>query len=73
MMAKEIAKENVLSVRISSEMKHREMTMNKEYPEHLRQLADLVSAILRRIKDKRLDEPDMPCIHIAEQKGAAAI
>ena len=73
MMAKEIAKENVLSVRISSDLKHREMTMNKEYPEHLRQFVDLVAAILRRIKDKRLDKPDIPCLHMAMRKGAPAI
>lgn len=41
------------------------MTDRKEYPEHLRQLMDLVSAVLRRIKDKRLDKADIPCLHIA--------
>ena len=43
------------------------MTENKEYPEHLRQLTDLVAAILRRIREKRLDKSNRPCLHIAER------
>ena len=49
------------------------MTDRKEYPEHLRQVIDLVAAILRRIKDRQLDKADMPCLHIAKQKGAATV
>ncbi len=36
-----------------------------EYPEHILEMIDLVSAILRRIKEKQLDKPNIPCLHMA--------
>lgn len=47
------------------------MTDKKEYPEHIRQCADLVSAVLRRIKDKQSDNMDTQRLRLAEQKGVA--
>ena len=32
------------------------MADKKEYPEHIRQAVDLIAAVLRRIKEKALDE-----------------
>ena len=40
-------------------MKNRETPTKKEYPENIRQFMDLVSAILKRIKDKHLNDPDI--------------
>ena len=48
------------------------MANKKEYPEHILEMIDLVSAILRRIKEKKLDKPDIPCLRMAKQKGVAA-
>ena len=32
------------------------MADKKEYPEHIRQAVDLIAAILRRIRENRLDK-----------------
>ena len=42
-----------------------------KYPEHILEMIDLVSAILRRIKEKQLDKPNIPCLHVPKQKGVA--
>ena len=39
------------------------LTTNRKYPEHLRQLTDLVSAILRRIKEKQQYKTNTPYLH----------
>ena len=46
------------------------MDNKNEYPEHLRQVVDLIAAVLRRIKDNRLDKPSISCLHTATE-GAA--
>ena len=45
------------------------MADNKEYPEHIRQAIDLISAVLRRIKEKALDKSQNKCLYITEPKG----
>ena len=45
------------------------MAEKKEFPEHIQQAVDLVSAILRRIKDRTLDKSQNPCLYIAKPKG----
>ena len=47
------------------------MTDKKEYPEHIRQCADLVSAVLRRIKNKQSDKTDAQRLHLAGKKVVA--
>ncbi len=41
---------------------------NKDLPENLRQAVDLITAVLRRIKEKRLDSLPVPCLCITNQK-----
>ena len=43
----------------------------KELPENIRQAIDLVAAVLRRIKEKRLDKSENPCLYMTEAKGLA--
>ncbi len=43
----------------------------KELPENLRQAIDLIVAVLRRIKEKRLDKSENPCLYMTEVKGLA--
>ena len=69
-MKKETAKENALVRRISPNMES--CGIIDKYPENVRQLVDLVSAILRRIKEKRLDKANIPCLHMATWKGVPA-
>ena len=45
------------------------MAEKKEFPEHIQQAVDLVSAILRRIKEKALDKSQDSCLYIAKPKG----
>ena len=69
-MKKETAKENALVRRISPNMES--CGIIDKYPENVRQLVDLVSAILRRMKERQLDNPNISCLHIATRKGVAA-
>ena len=43
----------------------------KEYPEHLRQVVDLIAAVLRRIREKTLDKPRNECLYMGTAKGVA--
>lgn len=43
----------------------------KELPENIRQAIDLIAAVLRRIKGKRLDKSEAPCLYMTEAKGLA--
>ena len=45
------------------------MDNKKNIPENIRQAVDLVSAVLRRIKEKALDKSPERCLYIAEPKG----
>ena len=45
------------------------MDNKKNFPEHIRQAVDLVSAVLRRIKEKALDKSPERCLYITEPKG----
>ena len=45
------------------------MVEKKELPEHIQQAVDLISAVLRRIKEKALDKSPERCLYIAEPKG----
>ena len=65
-MDTEKAKENDLDRRNSPNTESRGVTDKKECPETVRQLVDLVTAVLRRIKDKQSDEPGVPCFHMAQ-------
>lgn len=65
-MDTEKAKENDLDRRNSPNTESRGVTDKKECPENVRQLVDLVTAVLRRIKDKQSDEPGVPCFHMAQ-------
>ena len=46
---------------------------NKDLPEHLRQAIDLIAAVLRRMKAKRLDLTSDPRFIMSQQKGVATI
>ena len=48
------------------------MVKNMEYPEHILEVIDLVSAILRRIKEKRLDKSKNECLYTGPTKGVAS-
>lgn len=43
----------------------------RELPENIRQAIDLIAAVLRRIKEKRLDNSKNPCLYMTEAKGLA--
>ena len=43
----------------------------RKLPENIRQAIDLIAAVLRRIKDKRLDKSKNPCLYMTEAKGLA--
>jgi len=43
----------------------------KEYPEHILEMIDLVSTILRRIKENRLDKSRNECLYMTQAKGVA--
>ena len=45
------------------------MDNKKNIPENIRQAVDLVSAVLRRIKEKALDKSPERWLYIAEPKG----
>ena len=45
------------------------MVEKKELPEHIQQAVDLISAVLRRIKEKALDKSQDKCLYIAKPKG----
>ena len=46
------------------------MAEKKEFPEHIRQVIDLVASILRRIRDTRLDNEQNRCLYMKKAKGA---
>ena len=46
------------------------MADKKEVPEHIRQAIDLISAILRRIRESRLDNEQNRCLYMKKAKGA---
>lgn len=45
------------------------MVDKEDVPEHIRQAVDLISAVLRRIKEKALDKSQDSCLYIAKPKG----
>ncbi|WP_418392643.1 hypothetical protein [Victivallis lenta] len=45
---------------------------NKDLPENIRQAIDLIAAVLRRIKGKRLDKSENPCLYIQTQNEVTA-
>ena len=45
------------------------MADKKEYPEHIRQAVDLIAAILRRIRESRLDNERNKCLYMKDAKG----
>ncbi len=45
---------------------------NKQFPENIRQAVDLISAVLRRIKVKRLALTDDPRLIVLKKKGVTA-
>ena len=65
-MDTEKAKENDLDRRNSPNTESRGVTDKKECPENVRQLVDLVTAVLRRIMDKQTDNSGAPCFHMAQ-------
>lgn len=65
-MDTEKAKENDLDRGNTPNMESHGMTDKKECPENIRQLVDLVTAVLRRIMDKQTDKSGAPCFHMAQ-------
>jgi hypothetical protein len=47
------------------------MTSKKTIPENIRQAIDLLSAVLRRIMDKRLDKSRHKSLYVASKQGVA--
>lgn len=45
------------------------MDNKKNFPEHIQQAVDLVSAVLRRIREKALDKSPEGCLYMKEAKG----
>ena len=41
----------------------------RELPENLRRIIDLVSAIVRRIQQKRLDKSAGECLYMSSEEG----
>ena len=58
-MVSDTTGEHIFNNRRSSSMKNRETPTKKEYPENIRQFIDLVSAVLNRIKNKHLNNPEI--------------
>ena len=46
------------------------MADRKQLPEHIQQAVDLISAILRRIRNTRLDNEQNRCLYMKKAKGA---
>ncbi len=42
---------------------------NKELPENIKRVIDMVSAVIRRIQHKRLDNCGISCFCIAQAEG----
>lgn len=40
-------------------------------PENIVRIIDLISAIIRRIQEKRLDKTSTQCLYMTQQKGIA--
>jgi len=47
------------------------MAEENAQPENIVRIVDLISAIIRRIQEKRLDKIAAPCLYMANQKGVA--
>ena len=47
------------------------MADNDVPPENIVRIIDLISSIILRIKEKRLDKASVPCLYMAQRKGAA--
>lgn len=47
------------------------MADNNSPPENIVRIIDLISAIIRRIQEKRLDKANIQCLYVTRQKGIA--
>ena len=47
------------------------MADNDVPPENIVRIIDLISSIILRIKEKRLDKASVPCLYMAQQEGVA--
>ena len=47
------------------------MDNSSKTPENIVRIIDLISSIILRIKEKRLDKSHAPCLYMASQEGVA--